>query len=214
MMQDFRDSQQYQIFIACRLNREKFNKLIESQDWQNIADRSVVKRAAIEALAYNESCLLSARQVDISGSESLKEAGYAAFVAYKKRADAENGVLTEMITGHFDRAGEHMISTYSLLADEKSKFYRLSNHQKGHADSDTPIAIYLFAVLLAGLMLKAFLKEKNSNEDVIVMPQENKKKTGAIRASFGFFKGIYSGLKSDVQSIKNGVNKDKEEDNV
>ena len=209
LMEDFRNSPQYKIFNSCRVNNEKYDAALAAFEQSDVKDLSAAKRASIEAMAYNESCLLSAKKVPIlTSSQSIKEQGIAATNAYFIRVKAENHTLSNIITSQTTSLGDEAIGSMKSLAVENARFSRLESYVESEYGFGAPAWVYVMLVAALLLAFRGYRKlPKAKGEGVKDSP-------GVIRQSFGFLKGIYDGLKNEYSTIQKGIKSKKDKDNV
>ena len=215
-MEDFRDSKQYQIFTACRTKRDKYDKAIDTFDQTISKEMSAAKRAAIEAMAYNESCMLSAKKVEFSRAEpSLNEVAVQAFLSYRDRVDSENAVMASIITNQIAQAGDGALKTYTVVAVEKSRFARLDSFPKGSEASATPLWLYAAAFIVVVLAVRGFLKKSAAAE---ASGEKDTSDVGVVKQSFNFTKSFAQGLYGEFKTIRDGLKKEdtkkKDDENV
>jgi hypothetical protein len=208
-MDDFRTSPQYKIFTSCRVNNDKYDAALSTFEKSDLKDLSAAKRVSIEAMAYNESCLISAKKVTVTASSvGLKAQGSAAMNSFAARVATQNQVLSGIITNQTSKLALNTENYLKATSIENSRFSRLDSYVESNGAGAVSIWIYVALAAAALLALRGYLRLPKEAAGV------SNKTPGLIKQSFGFFRVIYEGLKSEYSTIKKGINSKKDNDNV
>lgn len=198
-MQDFRDTPNFKAFEVCRLNRDKFQEVLKQLEEHGSSDIQQVKPFAINAMAFNENCSKLSSSIDLSNSKkSLQSAYLDAKLAYQDRVNSENSFLTAVITNNPSQINSEFYKVIRSAITEKAKFSQFSSisHDQGFYIPGIFTFIFITMLVLAGW---GYLKK-----DKVESP-------GAIRYTFGIFKGLLSGIKAELVSVKEARKRKKED---
>jgi len=193
-MSDFRESQEFKSFQACRLSHDKFNNSLSVFLKENGAINEKTKSAAIDSIAFNESCVtleknFSRLSVPVEYFETIK-GGLAVF---ERRMKAENSASQSIVLNDMKSMALALPESFQIISTEEAYFSKILSLPRMEKKAEGNHGGIIVVILLAVLVFKRWVTQSADAGN----------EPGIIRAALGGLKHIASASRSDISSLFN-----------
>ena len=158
-MDDLRDSSSYKMFTACRTSHVKFDSVLKAFDESKGSITQDIKQLSIDALAFNEKCVVLSKAVLTTTSPNfISQSFISARDAYLSRAREEQVLYTALLTNNPIGFSRHLTVTFTAQVIEKGRFSSLGTETRASDVGHAPMFLIIFGIFVVGITFRGWLK--------------------------------------------------------